>query len=267
MPNIDINGRSIHYVEHGTGPKTIMFSHGYLMRHQMFVAQIAALSDKYRVIAFDHRGHGKSDPCHDAFGIYDLVDDAAALIDTLVGGPVLFVGMSTGGFVGLRLLLRRPDLIDRLILIDTSAEAEDPVKLKRFNLLLFLVRFAGLRPLLGQIIPLMFGEAFRKDPAHRTENADWASYIGGLDRTSVRRFGRAIFDRDDVLDDLAKRRNPAPTLIIVGEDDVVTPPPRSEAMQDAIAHAKLVRIPASGHSSPVESPDAVTQAITEFLAS
>ena len=119
------------------------------MRHQMFDAQITALSQNYRVIAYDHRGHGGSAPCHDPFDVYDLVDDAAALIDKLVGGPVHFAGMSTGGFVGVRLLLRRPDLINRLILIDTSAQAEEPAKLKRFNLLLFLVRFIGIRPLIS----------------------------------------------------------------------------------------------------------------------
>lgn len=267
MPDIEINGRSIHYVEHGAGAETVVFSHGYLMRHQMFEAQIAPLSKNYRVIAFDHRGHGQSDPCHDAFGIYDLVDDAAGLIDALVDGPVHFAGMSTGGFVGMRLLLRRPDLIKRLILIDTSAEAEDPQKLKRFNLLLFLVRFVGLRPLLGQVVPLMFGAPFRKDPARKAENAAWTSYIGGLGKTSVRRFGRAIFDRDDVLPALGSLEIQPPTLIIVGDEDVVTPPGKAAAMQQAIAGSTLVSIPASGHSSPVEQPDDVTRAMVDFLNS
>ena len=130
MPNIDVNGQSIHYIETGTGPETIVFSHGYLMRHQIFDAQIAELSTTHRVIAFEHRGHGNSGPCYDAFGIYDLVDDTAVLIDTLVGGPVYFAGMSTGGYVGLRLLLRRPDLIKRLVMIDTAAQAEDSAQLK-----------------------------------------------------------------------------------------------------------------------------------------
>ncbi|MEO0905139.1 MAG: alpha/beta hydrolase, partial [Pseudomonadota bacterium] len=110
MPNIQINGRSIHYVTAGSGPQTIIFSHGYLMSQRMFAAQIAKLSETYRVIAFDHRGHGDSGPSRQPFGIYDLVDDAAELIDALCDGPVHFAGMSTGGYVGLRLLLRRPDL-------------------------------------------------------------------------------------------------------------------------------------------------------------
>ncbi len=266
MPQININGRSIHYVTAGSGPKTIVFSHGYLMSQAMFADQITALSATHRVIAFDHRGHGDSGTCQDPFGMYDLVDDAEQLIEGLCDGPVHFAGMSTGGYVGVRLLLRRPDLIRTLILMDTGANAESKAALRQYNQLLFFVRLIGIRPLLGKVLPLLFGRHFRTDPARRDTFNHWKSYIGGLDRTSVRQFGRAIFDRDDVQDALRGLENPPPTLIMVGEEDIPTPPATANALQGVIAGSELLVVPLAGHSSPLENPAYVTDAITGFLA-
>lgn len=265
MPTLEVNGTRLFYEETGSGAETVVFSHGYLMSHEMFRAQIAALSARYRVIAFDHRGHGQSAPATQPLGIYDLVDDAAALIDALVGGPVHFAGMSTGGYVGLRLALRRPDLLRSLTLIDTGANAEPPEKMKAYNQMLFAVRFIGLRPLLGKVTSLLMGEAFRTDPARAGELATWRRYIGGLDRRSVRLFGRAIFDRDSVVSALSALDAPPPTLVIVGEEDVATPPATAREMAGAIRGAHLVTIPRAGHTSPVEEPAAVTAAMKEFL--
>ncbi|MEL6683974.1 MAG: alpha/beta hydrolase [Pseudomonadota bacterium] len=266
MPNIQINGRSIHYVTAGSGPQTIIFSHGYLMSQRMFAAQIAKLSETYRVIAFDHRGHGDSGPSRQPFGIYDLVDDAAALIDALCDGPVHFAGMSTGGYVGLRLLLRRPDLIKTLILMDTGAAAESKESLRQYNQLLFFVRLVGIRPLLGKVLPLLFGQAFRHDPAQRAAFQDWKNYISSLDRTSVRQFGRAIFDRDDVQDGLRALKNPPPVLIMVGAEDIPTPPTMAQDLQRIFVGSELIEVPQAGHTSPLENPGLVTAAIARFIS-
>lgn len=265
MPKIDINGRAIHYISAGAGPETIVFSHGYLMNHAMFAAQIDALSSTHRVIAFDHRGHGESGPCHEAFGIYDLVDDAEQLITTVCDGPVHFAGMSTGGYVGVRLLLRRPDLFKSLILMDTGANAEPAAKLKQYNQLLFFVRLVGIRPLLGKVLPLLMGKPFRTDPARAAEFQHWKAACSSLDRTSVRHFGHAIFGRDDVRDGLRALEDPPPTLIMVGEDDIPTPPTTAKELQDVIAGSQLIHVPDAGHTSPLENPSVVTAAIADFL--
>ncbi|EBA12004.1 alpha/beta fold hydrolase [Roseobacter sp. CCS2] len=265
MPTIEINGRSIHYVTAGSGPDTIVFSHGYLMSRAMFAAQIDSFSATHRVIAFDHRGHGDSGPCPHPFGIYDLVDDAEKLITALCDGPVHFAGMSTGGYVGVRLLLRRPDLIKTMILMDTGANAESKATLRQYNQLLFFVRLIGIRPLLGKVLPLLFGAHYRNDPAQRADFAAWKSYIGGLDRTSIRQFGRAIFDRDDVQDNLRALNTPPPTLIMVGQEDIPTPPTTAKALQDVIAGSELIQVPQAGHTSPLENPAFVNDAITTFL--
>ena len=89
----------------------------------MFAAQVAEFSKQYRVIAYDHRGQGSSE----VGGPYDMdtvAADAAELIRTLVGGPVHFIGLSMGGFVGMRLAARHPELVKSLVLLETSANAE-----------------------------------------------------------------------------------------------------------------------------------------------
>ena len=267
MPEIEINGRPIHYVIAGSGPETVVFSHGYLMSQAMFASQIEALSATYRVLAFDHRGHGQSGPCQEPFGIYDLVDDAEQLITELSDDPVHFAGMSTGGYVGLRLLLRRPELIKSMILMDSGAAAEGKAKLRQYNQLLFFVRLVGIRPLLGKVLPLLFGKTYREDAAQRSAFSAWKSYIGGLDRTSIRQFGRAIFDRDDVQDNLRALERTPPTLIIVGQEDIPTPPATARALQEVMTGSELIVVPNAGHTSPLESPAFVTGAISAFLSS
>ncbi len=265
MPYVDANGTRLFYSVTGSGPETIVFSHGFLMNHHMFDHQIKALSTRYRVIAFDHRGHGQSATCHAQFGMYDLVDDAAALIRELCEQPVHFAGMSTGGFVGMRLALRTPELIRSLTLIDTAADAEDPAKLKQYNQLLFAVRWIGTRPLLGKVMPILMAKHFLSDPARHADVAIWRQYLSRLDRKSVYRFGKAIFTRDSVLDSLAALDTPPPTQIIVGEEDIATPVAASRATQEAIKGATLNIIPKAGHTSPLEMPNEVTQVISQFL--
>lgn len=260
-----INGVMIAYEEHGTGEEVVVFSHGYLMNRHMFDAQIAALSSTYRVIAYDHRGHGESAKIEAPIDMYDLVDDAAALIDELVGGPVHFVGMSTGGFVAMRLMSRRPELLRSVALIDTSAQGEPPAKRAQYRAMLWIARHFGLAPLVGRTLSLLMGKPFRTDRARRDELESWKAAILALDRPSISFFGEAIFWRDDVSRQLADAKSPA--LVIVGELDVATPVSKAEHIARVLPNAKLERIAGAGHTSPVERPEEVTRALDEFLSS
>ena len=264
MPDIEVNGVTLHYTDVGQGEHTLVFSHGYLMNSRMFAHQIEALSANYRVIAYDHRGHGKSQKAPEPFGIYDLMEDGAALIDEVVGGPVHFLGMSTGGYVGLRLMARRPELLRSVTLIDTAANAEPPAGLRQYDLLLFVARWFGLRPVYSKAIAILMGEPFRTDPARRAEYDAWRAEILALDRKSIYNFGKAIFYRDDVVE--AVRGSTIPAQVIVGELDVPTPPERARQIHELLADSRLDLIPGAGHTSPVERAEEVTSVITRFLA-
>ena len=169
MPKLSVNGVQLHYEEYGSGDETIVFAHGYLMSHKMFAAQIDVLKDRYRIIAYDHRCHGGSEVVKTPFGMYDLVDDGAALIDKLVGGPVHFMGMSTGGYVGVRLMVNRPELLKSVVLMDTSAESESAESIGQYNLMLTVVRYLGQRAVFRKAVAMLMGEKFRTDPARKAE--------------------------------------------------------------------------------------------------
>lgn len=263
MPTIQVNGVRLHYTSVGSGSETIVFSHGYLMNSRMFAAQIDALKDRYRIIAYDHRSHGQSEPVRRPYGIYDLTDDGAALIDELVGGPVHFVGMSTGGYVGLRLMLRRPELLRSVTLIDTGSGGEPPAARRQYDLMLAVVRWLGIRPVLGRALSILMGEAFRTDPTRRADYLSWVASIRALDRKGLYHFGNAIFRRDAVTDQIGTFDKP--TLVLVGSEDIATPPHRAEEMAAALAHSELRVIDGAGHTSPVEAPDQVTAALVAFL--
>ena len=263
MPTLHTNGVNIHYQSYGSGSETIVFSHGYLMNHKMFDAQIDALKSRYRIIAFDHRGHGQSEKVRAKYGIYDLVDDAIGVIEQLVGESVHFMGMSTGGYVGVRLMVNRPDLLRSVVLMDTAGGDEPKAALRQYNLLLFLVRWLGIRAVYPKAIQILMGEDFRMDAARSAEYNAWKQSILALDNRAVYRFGKAIFGRDSVLEQL--RGNSIPTQIIVGEQDVATPIHKSEQLHAVLANSRLATIPNAGHTAPVEQPVAVTAIIKQFL--
>ncbi len=123
MPWVGVDGVELHYSERGEGPP-IVFSHGLLWSGTMFDDEIAALSSRYRCIAYDHRGQGRSASSPTPYDMERLTDDAAALIEKLGAAPCHFVGLSMGGFVGMRLAARRPALLKTLTLIETAADGE-----------------------------------------------------------------------------------------------------------------------------------------------
>lgn len=262
---ITVNDVTLHYVEGGSGPQTIVFSHGFLMSHRMYTDQMTALSASARVIAFDHRCHGDSENVRTEFRLQDLVNDAAALIRETCDGPVHFVGMSTGGFVGMRLALYHPELIKSLALIDTSADHEDPKALRGNKLLLMVLGIFGFRPVINKAMLILMGPAFLNDPKRQDQVNFWKSYIMSLDTKAVRQFGFAIFSRDSVLEELKKRDDFVPTQIIVGEVDQPTPVRNAKDMQKAISGSALTVVPRAGHTSPIEEPRIVTEVLQAFF--
>src|SRR3954464_3832430 len=111
---MEVNGTQLHVEDTGPGSsgETIVFSHGLLWDTSLFAPQIAALRSTYRCIAWDHRGQGKSASDHrHCIGIELVTQDAIALLTLLSPNPVHFVGLSMGGFVGMRIAARRPELV------------------------------------------------------------------------------------------------------------------------------------------------------------
>lgn len=264
MPAITVNGAKLHYDEMGSGPETIVFSHSYLVDRTHFYPQMQALRDRYRCLAYDHRGHGRSEVTEGGYDMENLYGDAVAFIQGMDCAPCHFVGLSTGGFIGLRLGIRRPDLLKTLVLMDTSADAESKESLRQFKMLTFVVRWFGYRPVVGRVIRLFLSKAFLTDPARKDEVAEWRQRIRANNRKAMIKFGQGILARESVYDQLGQIKTP--TLVVVGAEDVPTPVARAERIAEKIPGAKLVVIPNAGHLCTVEEPDAVNAAIKDFLA-
>lgn len=263
MPHISINATHLHFTDQGEGQEAIVFSHGLLFSGRMFDAQVAQLQQKYRCITYDHRGQGDSAVTADGYDMDTLTEDAAGLIRALNAGPCHFVGLSMGGFVGMRLALRHPELLKSLTLIETTADPEPTENQGRYRLLNFVARWFGLRIVVGRVMPILFGTTFLADPARGAERAQWRDRIASGDRLGITRAVRGVIQRQGLADQLGQID--LPVLIIVGDEDVATVPEKSERMQARIPGARLVRLAAAGHSSPIEQPTAVTAEIRAFL--
>jgi pimeloyl-ACP methyl ester carboxylesterase len=170
-----------------------------------------------------------------------------------------------GGFVGLRLAARRPELIRSLALLDTSADAERFWAGLRYRAMAYLTRRFGPRVVFGPVMKIMFGPRFLADPARVAERDRVRARLLAADRVGLCRATIGVVRRRGVAEEVAKIR--APTLVLVGEKDVATVPDRSRWLHAHIAGSRLVVVPEAGHTPTVEEPERVNAALEDFLAS
>ena len=266
MPTIHVNGATLWHTDQGAGPETIVFAHGLLWDGRMFSAQVAALSGRYRCITFDFRGQGRSEVTVAGYDMDTLTDDAAALIQALGTAPCHFVGLSMGGFVGMRLAARRPELIRSLVLMETSADpepAENAPKYRAMGVVGRVFGRLGFRLIAGRVMRIMFGHKFLDDPARAAERAEWRERLMANHRVGITRALTGVIERKPVYDELPTIT--CPTLVMVGDQDVATIPAKAERIHAAIAGSRLVVIPGAGHTSSAEEPEFVNAALVEFL--
>ena len=262
MPFVTLSQTKLFYQEQGSGSETLVFSHGLLWSHKMFAAQVSEFSKEYRVIAYDHRGQGRSE----VGGPYDMdtvAADAAELIRSVVGGPVHFIGLSMGGFVGMRLAARHPELVKSLTLLETSANAEPLENLPQYKLLNGLVRWVGIiAPIASKVMKIMFAKSWLADPAHGDDIRLWKKELAS-NKKSITGPVEGVIYRKGVEEELAKIS--CPTLVIVGDEDVATTPDKAAFIQQEIQGARLEIIPGAGHSSCIEKPKEVNRLLKEWL--
>jgi 3-oxoadipate enol-lactonase len=262
MPDFKGRDFKIHYVEQGEGP-AVVFAHGYDMDHTMFAPQFEDLPDRYRCIAWDMRGHGRSDCPDGPWSMQDLVDDMVAFIDGVDAGPCHLVGMSVGGMIAPRVALQRPELVRSLVLIDTSADAEDPERAALYTGFQDTIAAEGITDELVEVgIPILFGERYRTSEPKAIEFH--VDRVRSMKREASVEGLRSFIGRDSVLDRLQEIR--VPVLVVHGEEDIAQPMEEAEKIVERIPGAELVRIPGAGHTTPLEAPDVVNEALSSFLA-
>jgi len=262
MPTIRVNGAQLNYIDVGEGDEVMLFSHGLLMNLHMFDDQIEHFKDRFRIIAYDHRGQGQSEITKSGYDMETVFEDAAALIEALGLGAVHFIGLSMGGFVGMRLGARRPDLVKSLVLMETSADPEPKENIPRYNLLRFVARWLSPKLIVNGAMKSLFGETFLTEPVYAERRAIWKKRIGENDRYGAAEAAKGVFSRQGVYDEIVSITKP--TLIVVGEEDIATLPAKAERIHHQITGSTLVVVPGAGHSSSIEQPAAINAAMEEF---
>jgi len=267
MPIIKIRDTEIFYSDtdpsNDNNKETIIFAHGLLWDHRMFDDQIECLQDKYRCIAFDFRGQGQSPSTKSGYDMENLTEDTLALIDKLVDEPIHFLGLSMGGFIGMRIAINHPEKLKSLMLLETTADPEPEENQPKYLKLCFIAKWLSVGAVVNKTMPIMFSQSFLHDPEKSDLKKQWEERMKELNRWTFGRAVKGVVHRNGVYESLHKITTP--TLIVVGDEDVATVPAKSHRMNEAIKDSQLVIVEKAGHTSSVEQPEAVNKAISQFL--
>jgi 3-oxoadipate enol-lactonase len=259
MPFAAVNGQRLHYQDTGGDGLPIIFSHGFLMDHEMFAPQAAALAPEFRVIAWDERGFGETEFDGKPFTYWDSARDCLGLLDHLGIEQAVLGGMSQGGFLSLRAALLEPARVRALVLIDTQSGVEDPAQLPVYRQMQETWLQVGPVPDLAQAVAdLIVG-----DP----EVAPiWIEKWQHLPRENMREPGNTLFERDDITDRV--REITCPAIVFHGTEDRAVDMELAEDLSERLAGcAGLVRIEGAAHASNLTHPHAVNGPMLEFLRS
>lgn len=246
------------YEERGSGPVLVLI-HGFPLNSTMWIEQLKGLAKVRRVVALDLRGHGYSSvKDFDGFSMDQFADDIAATLTDIGADKVDVCGLSMGGYVAMAFWRRHSDKVRSLIFCDTKPEADsDEAKAGREKTAA-LVREQGMEPLLEGLLPKMLA------PNASDAVKDVSSkIILSTNPETAAADALAMRDRADSTGDLAGIT--VPVLWIHGEQDQLMPIDGAKATAAKIPNCTFVGIPDAGHMAPLENPEPVNKAMTEFF--
>jgi 3-oxoadipate enol-lactonase len=227
----------------------------------MWEGQLALAQTGWHVVAPQLRGFdaGTGDPA--AASVDDYAGDVIDLLDALHVKQAVVGGLSMGGYVAFALLRLAARYVQGLVLADTRSQADTPEGVAGRTRMLQLVHERGAAGVADEMIPKLLGDSTRRDRPAVVEHVRGLALANSTE--SIAGALRALMTRPDSTPLLASIH--VPTLIVVGEEDSVTPPGASEEMHRQIGGSELVRIPLAGHLSNLEQPDVFNAALTAFL--
>jgi 3-oxoadipate enol-lactonase len=247
----------VHHIVVGpSDAPTLVLSNSLGTTLAMWDPQVPAFAERFRLVRYDTRGHGRSPVPTPPYDIADLGADLLALLDRLEIERVSVCGLSLGGMTALWVAANAPDRVDRLVLCSTSARLGPP---EAWAERAAAVRAGGMTAVADSVVRRWFTEAFAaREPEVvegframlRSQPADGYAAACG------------VVERMDLVPSLGAIR--APTLIIAGDDDPATPPEHARRIADGVAGARVVTVGAS-HLLNVEVEEQVTRAALDHL--
>lgn len=257
MAYAGVNGQEIYYEDTGGHGPAVILAHGFLMDHEMFAPQVAALRDEYRVITWDERGFGQTMHDGHAFTYWDSAHDCLALLDHLGIERAVVGGMSQGGFLSLRVALSAPERVRGLILLDTQAGAEHPDKVALYQGMIDMWSTVGAVPELAEGV----ASIIINDPA---ENPKWIAKWAARPKEAIIETGRCLLGRDDISGRLGEIACPA--LVVHGTEDTAIEMELAEALAAGLSGCSGVVKVGGAHAANLTNPEPVNAAIRHFLA-
>ena len=247
---------------HGTSP-TLVLLHGFPHDRGLWNAQRSTHQDFIpgcRLLVPDLPGFGRSGPLASS-SMDGYADAVVAMLDAAGIERAVIAGLSMGGYVAFSIWRRHAARVQAMILLDTKAPADtDAAREKRRELIINVTR-DGVGPIVPALIPQQLGTTTRAmQPALV---AEVEAMLRRAPASGVTGAAQAMIDRVDSTPTLETIT--VPTLVIVGDEDTLTPLSDSLAISSAIRGSRLVTIPGAGHLSPLEQPTIVNAAIGEFL--
>jgi pimeloyl-ACP methyl ester carboxylesterase len=255
------SGAVVEYEDVGTG-RPLVLLHAFPLARGMWRPQVAAFAPAYRVLAPDLRGFGGTTPFDGSPSVDQMADDVAELLDAVaIAGPVVLGGLSMGGYVALAFVRRHAGRLRGLILADTRADADSREGKANRDRLIVFARSHPVGDVVGEVLPKLLGDTTR---ARRPEVVEEVRRMASVQSAEgIIGALQALRDRPNSTPLLAGIR--VPTLVLVGSEDVLTPPAVAQAMAAAIPDARLARIEWAGHLANLEQPEAFNVALRSYL--
>jgi len=247
-----------HTLEGPDGAPVIVFSNSLGTRGEMWDAQAAALSDRFRVLRYDTRGHGESPVPSGPYSMADLGGDVLAMLDRLELERVSFCGLSIGGMTAMWLGVNAPERIDRLAICCTGMQLPPPAA---WTERAALVRAEGVGSLIEATMERWFSPEFPERSPETVERIRHTFLSTPPEGYASCCEALAEFDMRGELDAVR-----APTLVIAGEDDPVGTPERAAAIGEEIEGSRVVILPGARHLAAVEKADEVTRELEQHLS-
>jgi pimeloyl-ACP methyl ester carboxylesterase len=245
----------------GTG-SAVLLLHAFPLGLVMWDEQAASLAPSHQVVRFDARGFGGSPPGDGLLTMERIADDAVGVLDGLGIASAVVGGLSMGGYAALALVRRHPERIRALILADTRAGADSAEARATRAAQAEKVRREGAAAIADAVLP---------KPLGATSHQERPELVARVRRTIESNPPRGIADalaglaaRADSTPTLREIR--VPTLVVVGEEDTITPLAEAEILRRGIANSRLAVVPRAGHLSNMENPAEFSRAVSAFLA-
>jgi 3-oxoadipate enol-lactonase len=265
MPTTLVGSHTLYYDEYGAGHPLILIS-GLGSTRLDWWKQIRPFAEEFRVINPDNCDAGDSSLGTGPYTIADMADDIAGVIHNLQLGRTHIVGLSMGGMIAQELAIRHPELVDKLVLVGTTAGGPSNVNAKP-EVTALLMRDAGedIETRVRRTLAVISGEGYM---ANHPEDLDQIVKFALAKPMSLesyqRQLGACIVHISkgtaDRLGNIA-----APTLVVHGDYDPLIPYPNGQFLAEHINGARLITFPGVGHISMIESPERFNREVIEFL--